>query len=299
MPERFRNERTCPLCGNSTYAALGAPRLAHLWRCAFCDLVSVRSLPASEDLHAVYGEAYFRNTRSEEMGYEDYEQDRYCIVKTARRRLATIERHHPVRGHLLDVGCALGFFADTARSRGWEAEGIDISQHAVDYATGELGLPARQGVLEDGGYDQESLDVITMWDVIEHVTDPVAELRLVYGLLRPGGLLMLSTPDVGSLVARATGARWMGYKLAEEHLYYFDRKTIGLALERAGFAVVEERPVGKDVSLDFFAKRLRLYAPPAASALAWSLDKAGLGRASVYVNPRDILSVVARKPTGA
>lgn len=299
MPERFRNERNCPLCGNSTYVALGSDRLAHLWRCAFCDLVSVRRLPAPEDLHAVYGEAYFRNTRSEEMGYEDYEQDRYCIVKTAARRLETIEHHHPERGRLLDVGCALGFFADTARSRGWDAEGIDISGHAVEYATNELGLSARQGVLESAGYEPESFDVITMWDVIEHVTDPVAELRLVHRLLRPGGLLMLSTPDVGSRVAKTTGARWMGYKLAEEHLYYFDEKTIGLALDRAGFAVLEERPIGKDVSLDFFAKRLRLYAPPAASALAWGLDRAGLGRASIYVNPRDILSVVARKPGDA
>jgi len=150
-------------------------------------------------------------------------------------------------------------------------------------------------VLSESAYEPGSFDVITMWDVIEHVTDPVAELRLVYDLLRPGGLLMLSTPDVGSLVAKATGPRWMGYKLAEEHLYYFDEKTISLALEKAAFEVLETRPIGKDVSLEFFAKRLRLYAPPAASALAWGLDRVGLGRASVYVNPRDIMAVVARK----
>jgi 2-polyprenyl-3-methyl-5-hydroxy-6-metoxy-1,4-benzoquinol methylase len=254
----------------------------------------VRRLPEPAELHAVYGEAYFRNSRSEESGYEDYEQDRYCIVKTAGRRLDILERYTHERGRLLDVGCALGFFADAARHRGWQAEGIDISQHAVDYATQHLGLPAKQGVLGEAGYEPGSFAAITMFDVIEHVPDPVAELRLVRTLLRPGGVVMLSTPDVGSLAARATGARWMGYKLAEEHLYYFDRKTITLALDHAGFEVLDVQPIGKDVSLDFFAKRLRLYAPPVAAALGWAFEKARLGRASVYANPRDILGVVAR-----
>ncbi|MGE5594724.1 MAG: class I SAM-dependent methyltransferase [Hyphomicrobiales bacterium] len=296
MPELIPSERVCVLCGNSAYRPIGSARLEHLWRCAYCDLVSVRDMPRLEDLHAVYGEAYFRNARSEETGYEDYEQDRYCIVKTARRRLDTIERYRRPPGRLLDVGCALGFFADTARKRGWDAEGIDISEHAVSYARTELGLPARQGVLRDAGYEPASFDVITMWDVIEHVTDPVAELRLVHGILRDEGLLVISTPDVGSPVARLTGSRWMGYKLALEHLYYFDRKTIRLALEKAGFEVLDIRPIGKDVSLEFFSKRLRLYAPPAASALGWTLDRAGLGRASIYANPQDILQVIARKP---
>ncbi|MCK9518538.1 MAG: class I SAM-dependent methyltransferase [Dehalococcoidia bacterium] len=294
MPERFRDQRPCPLCSQTTYIALSSPRLAHLWRCAYCDLVSVRRLPEPEELHAVYGEAYFRNSRSEESGYEDYEQDRYCIVKTAKRRLDTLERYTQERGRLLDVGCALGFFADTARHRGWQAEGIDISHHAVEYATEHLGLPARQGILRDAGYAPGSFDAVTMFDVIEHVTDPVAELQLVRTLLKPGGVVMLSTPDVGSLAARLTGPRWMGYKLAEEHLYYFDRKTITLALDHAGFEVLEARPIGKDVSLDFFAKRLRLYAPPIAAGLGWGIEKARLGRASIYANPRDILSVVAR-----
>jgi len=295
MPERFRNQRPCPLCNHTTYVALPSPKLSHLWRCAYCDLVSVRRLPAPEELHAVYGEAYFRNSRSEESGYEDYERDRYCIVKTAQRRLDTLERYAGERGRLLDVGCALGFFADTARQRGWQAEGIDISQHAVDYAREHLGLPARKGVLAEAGYEPESFDAITMFDVIEHVLDPVAELRLVRRLLKPGGVVMLSTPDIGSIVARITGPRWMGYKLAEEHLYYFNRKTITLALDHAGFDVLEVKPIGKDVSLDFFAKRLRLYAPPIAAALGWAVNKARLGRASVYANPRDILGVVARR----
>ena len=140
----LRDQRPCALCGGTSYVALGPEKLEHLWRCATCDLVSVRRIPAPEELHAVYGEAYFRNARSEEMGYEDYEDDRFCIVRTAGRRLDQIERFETARGRLLDVGCALGFFLDTARRRGWEVEGLDISEHAVSYARDELGLPCFQ-----------------------------------------------------------------------------------------------------------------------------------------------------------
>jgi hypothetical protein len=114
-------------------------------------------------------------------------------------------------------------------------------------------------------------------------------------LLRDGGLLVLSTPDIGSTVAKVTGSRWMGFKLAEEHLVYFDRNTVALALAQGGFEVERVKPIGKDVSLEFFTRRLRLYAGP----IAWLLEKAvgavRLGRASVYVNPRDILMIIARK----
>jgi 2-polyprenyl-3-methyl-5-hydroxy-6-metoxy-1,4-benzoquinol methylase len=229
------------------------------------------------------------------MGYEDYEADRYCIVKTARRRLDMIERYETKRGRLLDVGCALGFFIDTAHKRGWAVDGVDISEHAVQYARDTLGLPARVGMLEDAGYPQAEFDVLTLWDVIEHVPDPVANLRYCASLLKERGLIVLSTPDVGSLVAKVAGARWMGYKLADEHLYYFSRRTLALALEKAGFELVELRGIGKDVSLEFFAKRLKIYVPPVAAALAKFLDASRLGRGSVYVNPLDIVCAIARK----
>jgi 2-polyprenyl-3-methyl-5-hydroxy-6-metoxy-1,4-benzoquinol methylase len=283
----------CAVCGNDTYHSLRKAKLAHLHRCAACGLVSVRKMPAAAELRAVYGEAYFRNARSEESGYEDYEADRYCIVKTAGRRLDLIERYAPERGRLLDVGCALGFFIETARRRGWEVDGVDVSEHATSYAREALGLRARTGTLDEAGYEPASFDVLTLWDVIEHVTDPVATLRHCRALLHDRGLVVLSTPDIGSRVARVAGARWMGFKLAEEHLYYFDRKTLALALEKAGFRVLEMRPMGKDVALDFFVKRLRLYARPLAAVLGGAVDRVGLGRASVYVNPRDILGAVA------
>jgi len=253
-------------------------------------------MPARTELDAVYGEAYFHSERSAEVGYADYAADRDAITRTADRRLAALERHAPLRGRLLDVGCALGFFMLAAQQRGWQVEGCDISAHAAAFAREELGLPARAGTLEEMAYEPSSFDAITMWDVIEHVIDPVAELRLAASLLRPGGVLALSTPDVGSLPARLARGRWMGYKLAEEHLTYFDRSTITRAVEMAGLDVVDIRTTGKDVSLAFAAERLALYAGPAARALGRALGAAGVAHRAVYLNPRDILCVTARRP---
>lgn len=295
MTTRFRNSRPCGLCHNDLFESVGNPKLAHLCRCATCGLVCVRHFPDPEELRKVYSEDYFKSHDSALMGYDDYARDRYCILKTASRRLDTIERYTPARGRLLDVGCALGFFLEEARRRGWEVDGVDISAHAIQYANEQLGIPARCGMLREAGFEQNSFDVLTMWDVIEHVTDPVEELKYCRDLLKPRGLIVLSTPDVASLVAKITGAKWMGFKLAEEHLYYFSKRTISLALEKAGFEVLEVTSIGKDVALDFFARRLSIYAGPAAKLLGKGVDVAGLDRAAVYVNPRDILCAVARK----
>jgi 2-polyprenyl-3-methyl-5-hydroxy-6-metoxy-1,4-benzoquinol methylase len=285
----------CNLCGSTVRVRLKDKKLAHLKRCPACGLVSVRNFPAVEALQQLYSEDYFKSPNSELSGYDDYERDRYCILKTADRRLDVIERHNLRRGSLLDVGCALGFFVEAAQRRGWAAEGIDISAHAVQYAVDKLRVKARAGVLDQMNFEPDSFDVISMWDVVEHFTNPLAQLELCHTLLRKDGLIALSTPDVQSAVAKVTGARWMGYKLAEEHLYYFSRDTLCALLDKAGFDVLETQQIGKDVALEFFARRLRMYAPPLATVASTVIDKLGLGRASIYVNPRDIVFVVARR----
>lgn len=295
MATTTREAPPCNLCGSTVRVRLRNRKLAHLKKCPACQLVSVRTFPEPQELETLYSEEYFKSPNSELSGYDDYERDRYCIQKTADRRLDVIEQHHLRRGRLLDVGCALGFFVEAAQRRGWDAEGIDISAHAVRYAVEKLGVKARAGLLETAGFEAESFDVLTMWDVVEHFTDPLGQLRYCHTLLREDGLIALSTPDVGSLVAKVTGARWMGYKLAQEHLYYFSRDTICAMLDKAGFDVLDTRQIGKDVALEFFARRLRMYAPPLATVTGAVIERLGLGRASVYVNPRDIVMVVARK----
>lgn len=265
-------------------------------RCTRCGLCYLKKRLRPDALKALYGEHYFNSDDSGSKGYDHYLSDRPEILKTFGRRLGLIEKLR--RGHVgrvLDVGCAAGFFLEAAKSRGWDAEGIEISEYAANVArkrglsvaSGEF-LPCSKG-LESG-----SFDAITMWDYIEHVREPGAEIRRVSELLVPGGIFALATPDVGSLPARIFRSRWMGIK-PEEHLYYFDRPSILRYLEDHGMRAEVVRSTGKYVSLQFFAQRVGFYSQWLEKVISLGLRATGLGPRTLYVNPFDIMIVVARK----
>jgi 2-polyprenyl-3-methyl-5-hydroxy-6-metoxy-1,4-benzoquinol methylase len=286
---------SCALCRNSVFSPLKSSRLAHLHRCEICGLVSSRTMPSDDTILELYSEDYFRGSTSETVGYEDYARDKDHVQATARRRLRLIESTGVRPGKMVDVGSALGFFAAAARERGWDPYCVDVSAHAIEYAQGELGLAGGVGTLSSLSLESDAYSLVTMWDVVEHMPEFLDELREVWRILEPGGVLALTTPDLGSMVARMTRDRWMGFKLADEHLHYFDRKTMTAALRAAGFTPLKTTGVGKDISFGFFLRRLNLYLPGVGSVLGRVADVTRVGSRSLYVNPRDIMLIVCRK----
>ena len=103
---------------------------------------------------------------------------------------------------LLDIGCAGGAFPVAARDLGFDPVGVEPSRWLADYGRRTYGLDIRNGILQEGMFPGDSFDVVTLWDVIEHVPDPHQLLTLVNSLLKPGGLLLVNYPDVGSIAAR-------------------------------------------------------------------------------------------------
>jgi 2-polyprenyl-3-methyl-5-hydroxy-6-metoxy-1,4-benzoquinol methylase len=144
-------------------------------------------LPARDELEEIYAPEYFAYRPENPVdGYADYLADAERHRETARRRLALIERFAPSRGRLLDLGAAAGFFVDEAIRAGWDAEGIDVARHVVEWGQRELGAPLRVGDLsavEGSG----SYAVVTMWDYIEHSLDPAGDLARSNDLLMPDG----------------------------------------------------------------------------------------------------------------
>jgi SAM-dependent methyltransferase len=285
----------CNLCGGTDVRPFCPENERSLVQCRACGLVYVSPRPDPHELAALYGEAYFHNDDSGTVGYTNYIGDEANIRKTFRRRLNRIERFTDAPGRLLDIGCAAGFFLSEAQERGWQAEGLDVSSFAVNYTQERFGIPARHGSLLDLDFTGRRFDLVTMWDVIEHVPDPAANIARVADLLEPGGLFALATPDVGSLPARLTGPRWVGYKLQEEHVYYFSADTLRAMLSVAGFEVLDVYHVGKYVTLDLFFNRLRMYSPALGQAGDSAKNAFGLNDRSVYINPFDIVAVTARK----
>jgi 2-polyprenyl-3-methyl-5-hydroxy-6-metoxy-1,4-benzoquinol methylase len=265
-------------CTSTDYGLCGP-----IVRCVECGLLLQNPQPVPEDLLA---------------GYEDvvdlrYEEEREGRVHTFSQSLLELERHARP-GRLLDVGAYLGVFVEVAQERGWIAEGVEPSRWAAEKAQAR-GLSVRSGSLDIIECDP-SLDVITMWDVIEHLADPVGSLKRLRGALKPGGVLALSTMDVDAPVARLLGRKWPWYM--QMHLYYFSRRTLQDAVERAGFEVIEIRRHRRIVRVAYLLSRLetrlgRLYRP-----LERFVSAVGLGRRLVGVDFGDIVTLFARKPAG-
>ncbi len=289
-----RKHVSCNLCGSDDRQPYCPENGLGLVQCRQCGFVYVSPRPVAEELYALYGETYFHNNESSVVGYTDYIRDEPNIRRTAQRRLKHLEQFVQP-GRLLDVGCATGFFLDEARKRGWQVEGLDVSSFGVEYAQSNFGLTAHHGTLTELPFEAGAYDLVTMWDVIEHVPDPTAYVRRAAELLRPGGVITLATPDVESLPARLAGRRWVGYKLSEEHIYYFSVQTLSKLLADAGFEVVNVRHIGKYVPLSLFRDRLGMYFPWLAKALQVGEKALGLSEWALYINPFDIMQVTAKK----
>jgi 2-polyprenyl-3-methyl-5-hydroxy-6-metoxy-1,4-benzoquinol methylase len=151
-------------------------------------------------------------------------------------------------GRLLDMGCGLGFFLKAmAPYANWGAYGCEISPAAVRYAREKLGLQnVICGRLEDADFPQSSFDVITMWDVIDHILRPDLLLKRCHALLREGGICFIRTPNIlihlprARLIKLLRGMRpGVAYLQARDHLHHYSMPSIRRLLKRNGFSRVE------------------------------------------------------------
>ena len=207
-------------------------------RCGACGCLYVGQDPAGIDFATLYGADYYGG--GSDAVFADYVGQEAARRAHARRKLALL-RHLPPRiarrGRLLDVGCAAGFFLVEARAH-YEVQGVELSSWSSAYARDRFGLPVFTGTLQQAALAADHYDVVTLWDVIEHVPEPVPLLAEAARVLKPGGRLVLTTGDWGSAYARRRGAGWH-LMTPPWHLTMFSRDTLARAASRAGL-----RPVG-------------------------------------------------------
>ncbi len=193
---------------------------------------------------------------------------------------------------LLDVGCHIGVMVELAQQGGWEAWGVEPSTWAAEQARAR-GLHVVTGILETAGIPENYFDVVTMWDVIEHLTDPSAEVCQVHRVLKPGGIFAIHTIDIESLFARVMGKRWPW--LMEMHLYYFSPRTLGKMLEKLGFEVVRSSAQGRFLRLGYFTTRLEPYNKSLGRMLGAVIARLNLNTLAIPVNFGDLFTMYARK----
>ena len=147
---------------------------------------------------------------------------------------------------MLDIGCGNGMFLRCAKEAGFDAEGIDISEAAVERCE-QQGLKARCGLIVNLVPEAPTFDCMTMWDVLEHLPDPSEVLARLAKGLRPGGLLVLKVPWVHDWIYRFGGvapAFLRSLTKAPSHVQFFTESSLKRLLRRSGFAVAEWRWTG-------------------------------------------------------
>jgi SAM-dependent methyltransferase len=223
-----------------------------------------------------------------------YIEEREGRVLTFRRNLRPLEQlvTNPLPRRLLDVGCHIGVMLEIAQERGWEAMGIEPSAWAAARAQ-ERGLKVINATLSNAHLASDSFDAVTLWDVVEHLTNPAADLSQVYRVLRPGGVVGVHTIDIESPLARIMGPRWPW--LMEMHLYYFSPRSLGRMLEQIGFKVERVIYQGRYLRMGYLLTRIEPYSRPAARGLGFVVDRLNLASAPVPINFGDLFTTFARK----
>lgn len=224
-----------------------------------------------------------------------YVEEREGRVLTFNRNLKPLETLiGPDSGtqRLLDVGCHIGVMVELAQQRGWDAWGVEPSTWAAEQARAR-GLHVITGTLDSAEIPSDYFDVVTMWDVIEHLTDPAAELSNVHRVLKPGGVFAIHTIDIESWFARMMGKRWPW--LMEMHLYYFSPRTLRKMLEKTGYQVIHSSAQGRFLRLGYFTTRIEPYSKPIYRALNAIIERMNWGGVAIPVNFGDLFTLYARK----
>jgi SAM-dependent methyltransferase len=229
-------------------ALLGLPGIFTLVQCCSCGLLYQNPRPVEDTIAFYYPPEYDPFVPPPWSNPNRVQQ--LLHLYGLKKRWAFVERHAPQRAgkrRILDVGCATGLFL-AAGSAQWQKVGVELTASAADLARQQFGLHVYQGTLEQAPLVGQQFDVITMWDVLEHLHDPHMALLRVRELLQPGGVFVARVPSLAAWDARLWGRYWAGLD-QPRHMFVPDETTLTALLERAGFRVVALQCLGGTYSV--------------------------------------------------
>ncbi len=219
----------------------GLPGKFTFVQCSTCGWIRQNPRPVSTVLAKYYTEDYEPHIKAieDEKGFWNRWDRRYGFWKRCR----SVEKFVGV-GRLLEIGCGTGIFLNEMRRRGWAVFGLEPNRRASEYARDRFGVDVFQGTLEEFEAPSEGFDLICLWNVLEHLPTPAKDLKRMEQMLKRGGLLVMSIPNLESLDRKLFGESWIGWELPR-HLYLFPRHALQSFLEKNGMEIVaRECPAG-------------------------------------------------------
>lgn len=231
---------TCALCGINDAELLfvgrdewyGRAGEFPTWRCRQCGLIYLNPRPSRAEIGQYYPTQYDPYARAIED--EPSWWRRFNRRLAMRKRLRLVQQWLPRPGRVLDVGCATGSFLAALREQGWQAQGVELSPYAADYARQRYGLDVFTGELQAAQFPPESFDLVVLWDVLEHVYQPRETLLEAARIAAPEGALLLVLPNPDSVEARLFGPYWAGWD-TPRHLHVYAQPVIRRLLRETGW----------------------------------------------------------------
>ena len=260
----------CEVCASSDFRPMFDKAAHHFVRCTICGLERISPQPSDDTLAKIYGAHYY-----DAWGLHD-DEDTVANLKRGTFRYVLGKLPAPAAGtRLLDCGAATGFLMDVAGELGYRPYGLELSEFGAQAIAGKFGADrVHCGELDAAHFPDAGagdFGVVTMCDYIEHVRDPRRTLELARKLLKPGGLLAITTPDAGSPSRRLLRTGWTHYKV--EHLFYFNQHNLRRLLTDVGFASVDFHTLWKSLTLDYIGHQFEVYPHPALTKVARAVTR--------------------------
>lgn len=281
----------CVVCTSTDFDVLFSHKNGEMAKCRTCGLVQVVPMPSEAVIKKLYHEDFehFAPYLEQLDVHKAYFQKKISEMRT---RIPTSSLHP----NFLDIGCAMGVLLQEAKREGMKVTGVDISDDAVAYCN-RFKLNAKAGTVQslESVLENNSFDIITAFQIIEHERDPLEFMRRVYKLLKKGGLVVLATPNYGGIWRKLMGKRWVGFT-HPEHVVLLDFSSMRYLLEKSGFRDIKiSADSPRPFPLSFAFKRAGDYFP----ALAWILKPIGtlLDQFNLKnpINPWDDMIIYAHK----
>lgn len=295
MPNIKADENTdaCVICKSNDTKPFFEKNGYPLVRCRRCRTVYVAKSALGDALTDYYQDGYHEGNEQSK-GYPDYASDEHFIRRNFRKKLSYLEKLRSP-GSILDVGAAYGYFLDEARNRGWDTHGIEVSTHAAAVAREKLDLKIEVGDFLEHNFEGRVFDVITMFDVVEHMNEPIKTMKKSFDLLNPGGILFMVTGDCDCLWARILGKKWYFYN-PPQHLFAFSATTLCSILKSSGFVDTKTKIFGRTIGLNNALFKLSILSDKRfIKAFASSIRERISSNIGIYIRFGDELGVAAIK----
>jgi len=260
---------TCYLCGSNDLKHLlngrdrlhGTPGTFPIAQCQHCSLAFIHPQPALEDIPDFYPKFYyayvheaqpehsflkrmelnFRKRKRAEILTVHYNYPRefpknifYSFISTISRTVKDVP-HYIADGVLLDIGCGKGTYLQQMKELGWQTLGVEFSDSGVQAAT-QAGLEVLHGTVVEAGFQSDSIDYARMADVLEHLPDPVGTMTEIHRILKPGGMVQITLPNIRSFTFWLFGQYWFPLEIPR-HLFFYSPKSLRLLASTIGFDI--------------------------------------------------------------